>query len=124
MVMLAMMVEVDLLVKMAVVVKVAMVVEVDHLNDRYQVIYTPERDVVLDETLLLWKGHLGFKQYIPNMRSCFGVKIYYLCVSISYTFCVYTGKAGNFDDVIVSIPQDSINLQREEKLTVYMMLPL
>ena len=68
---------------------------IDHLADRFQALYTPGRDVVVDESLLLWKGRLYFKQYMPMKRSRFGMKLYKLCESTSgytYRFIIYVGK--------------------------------
>jgi len=37
----------------------------DHLKSKFSSIYTPEQNICVDESLLLWKGHLGWIQYIP-----------------------------------------------------------
>lgn len=58
-------------------------------------LYIPTQDIYIDECLLLWKGRLSCKQYIPFKRSSFGMKFYVLCESQSgyiWNFCVYTGK--------------------------------
>ena len=34
----------------------------------------PARNISIDESLLLWKGRLGFKEYILLKRARFGVK--------------------------------------------------
>ena len=67
---------------------------VDHLFEKFQEIYTPSKNVCIDESLLLWKGRLHFKQYIPLKRSRFGIKLFMLCEDGGYTyrFRVYTGK--------------------------------
>jgi len=39
------------------------------------------RDISVDESLMLWKGQLGFRQYIPIKRARFGIKSYELCES-------------------------------------------
>ncbi|GFT37273.1 piggyBac transposable element-derived protein 4 [Nephila pilipes] len=57
--------------------------------------YTPERNISIDESLLLQKDRLGFRQHVPTKRSRYGIKLYKLCESISgyiYNFIVYTGK--------------------------------
>ena len=51
---------------------------VEDLVQKFKTVYTPERNVAIDEELLLWKGRLGFKQYIPNKRSRFGIKMFSL----------------------------------------------
>jgi len=67
----------------------------DHLKSKFSSVYTPERSICVDESLLLWKGRLGWIQYIPSKRSRFGVKIYKLCgssTSYVWNFTLYTGK--------------------------------
>ncbi|GFY53048.1 piggyBac transposable element-derived protein 4 [Trichonephila inaurata madagascariensis] len=55
----------------------------EHLNELFQRAVTPERDIIIDETLMLYKGRLGWQQYMPKKQSCFGVKSYLLCESSS-----------------------------------------
>ena len=38
---------------------------VDHLFEHFQLMYSVSQNVCIDESLLLWKGHLQFKQYTP-----------------------------------------------------------
>jgi len=67
----------------------------DHLKSKFSSLYTPERSICVDESLLLWKGRLGWIQYIPSKRSRFGVKNYKLWESSKvyvWNFIVYTGK--------------------------------
>jgi hypothetical protein len=52
---------------------------ISHLNNKFQEMYLPNRDILTDETLMLWKGHLSFKQYLPLKASKFGIKTYELC---------------------------------------------
>ena len=47
---------------------------VEQLVGKSKTAYTPDKNLSIDEQLLLWKGRLGFKQYIPNKRSRFGIK--------------------------------------------------
>ena len=46
--------------------------------------YYPDSEVSIDEELLLLKGCLGFKQYIPEKRSRFGRRIFLLCEISGY----------------------------------------
>ncbi|XP_055944392.1 piggyBac transposable element-derived protein 4-like [Argiope bruennichi] len=66
-----------------------------HLNEKFSETVTPERDVTIDESLMLFKGRLGWKQFIPLKRARFGVKCFMLCESISgyaWSIIIYTGK--------------------------------
>ena len=38
----------------------------DFLVDRFSSIFMPGKNLCIDESLLLWKGRLFFKQYIPK----------------------------------------------------------
>ena len=59
----------------------------DHLFEKFQEVYVPTCNIsITDESLLLWKGRLSFKQYIPLKRAKFGVKSFMLCEDSGYTF--------------------------------------
>ncbi|GBO11453.1 PiggyBac transposable element-derived protein 4 [Araneus ventricosus] len=67
----------------------------DAINRKFKSSYVPERDVSVDESLLLYKGRLGCKQYLPKKRARFGIKFYQLCESSSgyiWNSFIYTGK--------------------------------
>ena len=44
----------------------------------FQTIYKPEKDISIDESLLLWKVMFSWKQYIPNKGSRFGMRAFIL----------------------------------------------
>jgi hypothetical protein len=46
--------------------------------------YQPNREICVDESLVLYKGRLLFKQYIKSKRARFGVKVFSLCSSDGY----------------------------------------
>lgn len=46
---------------------------------QFSTVYIPKQDIVVDESLMLWKGRLAMKQYIPQKRARFGLKSYDLC---------------------------------------------
>ena len=75
---------------------------IDSLIANFQSTYWPSKNVAIDEQLLLHKGKLLFRQYIPIKRSRFGIKIYSLCDETGYIWNseVYTGK----DTIETSIP--------------------
>jgi membrane-bound inhibitor of C-type lysozyme len=54
----------------------------------------PFSNLAIDESLLLWKGRLSFKQYIKSKRHRFGIKLYILCdceTDFILNFSIYTG---------------------------------
>ena len=70
---------------------------VENLVNKFKAVYKPEKHVSTDEELLLWKGRFGFKQYIPNKRARFAIKMFSLC-QVSGYLCnsfVYLGKNYN-----------------------------
>ena len=52
---------------------------INHLNNTMSEIYTPHKDLSLDESMMLWRGRLVFRQYIKNKRHKYGVKFFELC---------------------------------------------
>ncbi|XP_043483457.1 piggyBac transposable element-derived protein 4-like [Leptopilina heterotoma] len=70
----------------------------EYLLERFQATYRPGENIAIDESLLLWKGRLSFKQFNRNKRARFGIKLYQTCESktgYSYNIKVYIGKRGN-----------------------------
>ena len=66
----------------------------EYLKSKFASVYLPVQDVSVDESLMLWKGRLCWKQYIPMKRARYGIKSYELCKSSSgyiWNFFVYTG---------------------------------
>lgn len=68
---------------------------VEHCNQKFQALYTPERELSLDESLLLWKGRLSWVQCIRSKAARFGIKTFELCeASTGYMLkcLIYAGK--------------------------------
>ncbi|XP_041420032.1 piggyBac transposable element-derived protein 4-like [Xenopus laevis] len=73
---------------------------IDSLSQRFGEVYTPSKNICIDESLLLFKGRIKFRQYIPSKRARYGIKFYKLCESSSgYTsfFMIYEGKDSQLD---------------------------
>ena len=70
---------------------------VEYLVNKFRTVYIPEDHISIDEELLLWKGNLAFKQYIPMKRARFGIKMFSLCETSGYLWnsFVYLGKEPN-----------------------------
>jgi hypothetical protein len=45
-----------------------------NLENKCMALYTPERDVTINKSPLLYKGSLGWVQYIPQKIARFGIK--------------------------------------------------
>lgn len=95
---------------------------VAHLQDRFKNVYIPDKFVAIDESLLLWKGKLVFKQYIPLKRARFGIKLFNVCEDSGYThlFHIYTGKEDPAFQIQEHLPADAAHLTATEKIVVFM----
>ena len=80
----------------------------DHLGEKFGEVYAPSCNISIDESLLLWKGRLGFKQYIPLKGARFGIKC--------FKFKIYTGKE--------NVPPPAGALSVSERVVADLMEPL
>ena len=74
---------------------------IDYFRDKFRTVYLPSEHVCVDKSLMLWKGRLGFRQYMPKKRSRFAVKSYELCESDTgyvWDFLVYTGATTEYTE--------------------------
>ncbi|XP_064292998.1 piggyBac transposable element-derived protein 4-like [Plodia interpunctella] len=51
---------------------------IDLFNDTIDSVYYPLRELTIDESLILWKGRLRFRQYITGKAHRYGIKLYIL----------------------------------------------
>jgi hypothetical protein len=68
---------------------------------QFSTVYIPEQNIAVDESLMLWKGRLAMKQYIPLKRARFGLKSYELCECGSgyiWNSIVHTGPNLELDE--------------------------
>jgi hypothetical protein len=76
-----------------------------HLILKFQNLYLPQQDISADESLILWKGRLSFKHYLPLKSSQFEIKTFELCESNSgylWSFLVYSGKDTILESFLIS----------------------
>ncbi|KAI5639216.1 transposase IS4 domain-containing protein [Phthorimaea operculella] len=67
----------------------------DHCNAKFAEMYVPQRELSLDESLLLWKGRLSWVQCIRSKAARFGIKSFELCEAESgylLRMLLYAGK--------------------------------
>ena len=59
--------------------------------------FYPRKKLSIDESLVLFKGRLSFKQYIKFKRARFGIKYYQLCTTdgIVLDYVIYHGGMTN-----------------------------
>ena len=68
---------------------------VDLVTAKFQLLYTLHQPVMIDEAMILFKGRLGFKQYMKNKPTKWGVKVFVLSDATNgyvYRLQIYTGK--------------------------------
>lgn len=67
---------------------------VEKINRNFQKVVKPGKEVTIDESMIPWRGRLHFRQYIPNKRHKYGIKLYKLCLIEGYTYKIklYSGK--------------------------------
>ena len=53
---------------------------IDMFQERFGNVYRPGEDLAVDESLVLFRGRLLFKQYIKSKRARFGIKFYELAM--------------------------------------------
>jgi hypothetical protein len=63
-------------------------------KNQWKRVYTPGQNLCVDESLVLFKGRLAFKQYIKTKRSRFGIKFYTLSTDSGITLdnMIYVGN--------------------------------
>ncbi|KAJ6639382.1 PiggyBac transposable element-derived protein 4, partial [Pseudolycoriella hygida] len=67
---------------------------VNALIKNFNDVYTPGKNLSLDESLLLFRGRLSFRQYIKNKSAKYGIKFYELTTNDGYVLnlTIYQGK--------------------------------
>ena len=72
---------------------------IDLMRKHFREVYSPGKNLSVDESLVLYKGCLHFKQFIRTKTARFGIKLYKLCTDngITLDVLVYCGK-GMFGD--------------------------
>lgn len=73
---------------------------VHHLNQQFNEKKSPGMDLVVDESMIPFRGRLIFRQYLPKKTHKYGIKIFKICDTTGYTLKmkVYMGKGTGTDD--------------------------
>lgn len=82
---------------------------VHHFNTKMINIYYPSKELSIDESMVLWRGRLRFRQYIKNKRHKYGVKFYSVNEpeGLAMAFKIYAGSSditsgsGHTDKVVL-----------------------
>ena len=79
---------------------------IDYLINRFQTVYTPEKNLSLDEGIMPYKGKLSFKTYQPDKPDSYGIRLYILTEAESgyvYKFSVYTGQGKTTNEIVSNL---------------------
>lgn len=98
---------------------------VDFLNEKFKELYVPYDNATVDESMIKFKGRLGFRQYLPAKPTKWGVKVWSLAESdTGYLHCfqVYTGREEGRQEKGLSyrVVMDLCSHMFGSNLTVYM----
>ena len=90
------------------------------LRNKFRTVYYPSENITVEESLILFKGRLHFKQYIRTKRSRFGIKFYELSTAegVMLDFILYQG---NLAPELIDPPGE--NWLQIEKIPLTMMDP-
>lgn len=90
----------------------------NHFNHVMRESYVPDRNICIDESMMLWRGRLLFRQYIKNKKHKYGIKLYELCESdgLVMKIKIYSGKCeetdnkvGHTADVVLHLLEDYLD---------------
>jgi hypothetical protein len=91
---------------------------IEYFNNKMTETYYPGKNLSLDESMILWRGRLSFRQYIKNKRHKYGIKLYVLTEpdGTILKFAVYTrqlddhGGKSHAANVILSLMKDYLDV--------------
>lgn len=84
---------------------------IDYLKMKFSSVLHPGQKLCIDESLMLWKGRLSFKQYLPLKRHRFGIKIFELVdceTGFILDFIIYTGQNTEYERFNLGITGDIV----------------
>ena len=75
----------------------------DHLNKVMLEVVAPEKNLSIDESMMLWRGRLVSRQYVKNKRHKYGIKFYKFCTydRLVLTVEAYGGQGFNDEHNLV-----------------------
>ncbi|GFS21064.1 PiggyBac transposable element-derived protein 4 [Elysia marginata] len=96
---------------------------VEHFTRAFSKAFTPYQNICIDELLLLFKGRIIFRQYIPLKRARFGIKLFCLTDKNGYLhyFRVYSGKDDPISNLNNDVPPKYTDMSVTSKTTVALM---
>ena len=91
----------------------------DMFNKNFSTAYNLEREISIDESMLLWKGHHSLQRYIPSKRHRWGFKIYCLAESrTGYVWSMLVDEGKN------TKAADIVGIQKPGQVVMELMKPI
>lgn len=87
----------------------------DKIVQRFQEVYKPGEEVVIDESMVPFRGRIFFRQYIPGKRHKYGLKLYKLCTTEAYILNL---------ELYCGVSEKYQSLGKTESVVARLMLPL
>jgi len=84
---------------------------IDLLNQQFSSTIKPGKNLCIDESLMLWKGRLKFKQFLPLKRYRFGIKLFELVdceTGFLLGFIIYTESDTDYEKFGLEISGDIV----------------
>lgn len=78
------------------------------LIKKFQTSYFPSTNLSLDESMVLWRGRLIFRQYMKNKRHKYRIKFYELCTTDGYVLLAEMYKGKNVENTSSSKVNDLV----------------
>lgn len=74
---------------------------IELLVNNFKAVYKPGSKLVVDESMVPFRGRLGIKQYIPGKANKYGMKVYKVCTPEGYTWNleVHVGTSDKIADL-------------------------
>lgn len=100
---------------------------IDHLFEYFQTVYNVGPDVAINESYLVWNKRLQLHPDVRFKRARFGIKLLRLCecnTGYTYRFKMYIDQEDPTTGIKQILPLHSDNLEKPEKLALFLLLPL
>lgn len=93
------------------------------VQTKCKTIYVPQKEICTDESLLLFKGRIRFRRYIPTKRARYGILSYCLCESrTGYTWNVEVAAGKSETERCTSrIPEEAKDFAFSEKIVIILL---
>lgn len=98
----------------------------DKLNKKYTEVYYPTEHLVIKELMVLYKGKVTFRHYIPKKNKRFKLKIYKICDSLGYTLnmAVHLKKQSAINETVMQLTQEVKSTGHKLYMDSYFSSPL